>query len=125
MTLDFYDNLQKATSNLSDITFEKYGTVTKISDDKVSVLVDDSLEHDSVPVLNGIGVSEGDRVVLGFVNNNNYNPVVYGVLGKVAGGSGFMGSFHISDEGNLIVTIPSNNPYRINEDGDLIYDTSA
>lgn len=123
--IDFYDNLQKATSNLSDITFEKYGTVTKIFDDKVSVLVDDSLEHDNVPVLNGVRVSEGDRVIVGFVDNNNYNPVVLGVLGKVSSGSGFMGSFHIDDNGDLIVHVPSANPYYINDEGDLIYDTNV
>lgn len=92
MSNSFYDNLVRATDNTSNISVEKYATVTLINDDNsVSCLEEDTdLTHDHVPVLNGLGLKLGDRVVLGFVDNSVYNPFVVGVLGHVdfPGGSG-------------------------------------
>ena len=71
---DLYDNLLKATSNIDDITNEKYATVTKVAGDYCSVQEEDTnLEHSQVPILNKITCETGDKVVLGFVNNSLYD----------------------------------------------------
>lgn len=76
-----YDNLLTATNNLEDITFSKYATVTKLEDKLCSVIEDDTnLEHLNIPVLNELRLELGDKIVLGFVNNNLYNPVILGNL---------------------------------------------
>lgn len=83
MVSDLYENLLKATDNTADITNEKYGTVTKINNGLVSVKEDAAdIEHSNVPILNNVIVELGDRVVLGFVNNSIYNPVLLGTLEK-------------------------------------------
>ena len=80
---DLYENLLKATDNTNDITNEKYGTVVKINGALVSVLEEDtSLEHSNVPIINSVKLELGDKVVVGFVDNSIYNPVVLGVIGK-------------------------------------------
>ena len=78
---ELYENLLKATDNTSDITNEKYGTVVKINGALCSVLEEDTnLEHTNVPVLNQIYLETGDKVVIGFVDNSIYNPVIVGNL---------------------------------------------
>ena len=78
---ELYDNLLKATDNTSDITTEKYGVITKINGALVSVLEEDTeLEHSNVPILNQIYLETGDKVVIGFVDNSIYNPVIVGNL---------------------------------------------
>ena len=80
---ELYENLLRATDNTNDITNEKYGTVVKINGALCSVLEEDTnLEHTNVPVLNQIYLETGDKVVIGFVDNSIYNPVVLGVIGK-------------------------------------------
>lgn len=77
----FYDNLRRATDNTKDITNEKYATVTKIEGKLASVKEEDSeLEHSNVPILNNIRLDLGDKVVIGFVNNSIYNPILIGSL---------------------------------------------
>lgn len=79
---DLYENLLKATDNTSDITNEKYATVTKLQSDLFcSVKEDDTgLEHSNVPVLNQLYLETGDKVVIGFVDNSIYNPIIVGNL---------------------------------------------
>lgn len=80
---DFYENLLKATDNTKDITNEKYATVTKVEGDYCSVQEEDTLlEHSQVPVLNKLPCDTGDKVVLGFVDNSIYNPIIIGNLTK-------------------------------------------
>ena len=80
---DLYDNLLRATDNTADITTEKQGTITKIQDKLCNVKEEATgLEHTNVPVINEVQVKEGDTVLLGFFDNNIYNPVVYGVIGR-------------------------------------------
>ena len=130
---DLYDNLLKATSNIDDITNEKYATVTKVAGDYCSVQEEDTnLEHSQVPILNKITCETGDKVVLGFVNNSLYDPVIIGNLSrKISGGGGgdglLVGSFQINEEGHLIATLPNgaSNPYSINAEGHLIYSTTV
>lgn len=83
MSDDLYSNLLRATDNTADITTEKQGTVTKIQDKLCNVKEEATgLEHTNVPVINEVQVKEGDTVLLGFLDNNIYNPVVYGVIGR-------------------------------------------
>ena len=127
---DLYENLLRATDNTSDIAFEKYGTITKIENSLCGVIEEDTnLEHTSVPILNKVDCQVGDKVVLGFIENSIYNPIILGNLSrKTSSGSGGSrgGSFRINEEGHLIVTLPSGsaNPYKI-EDGHLIYSTEV
>ena len=83
MSDDLYSNLLRATDNTADITTEKQGTITKIQDQLCNVKEEATgLEHTNVPVINEVQVKEGDTVLLGFLDNNIYNPVVYGVIGR-------------------------------------------
>lgn len=80
---DLYENLLRATDNTANITTEKQGTITKIQDKLCNVKEETTgLEHTNVPVINEVQVKEGDTVLLGFLDNNIYNPVVYGVIGR-------------------------------------------
>lgn len=80
---ELYENLLKATDNTSDITIEKYCTVTKINNNLCSVIEEDNnLEHSNVPILNSYKLEVGDKAILGFIQNSIYNPVVLGVIGK-------------------------------------------
>lgn len=130
---ELYENLLKATNNIDDITNEKYATVTKVAGDYCSVQEEDTnLEHSQVPILNKITCETGDKVVLGFVNNSLYDPVIIGNLSRKISGSGggdglLVGSFQINEEGHLIATLPNgaSNPYSINAEGHLIYSTTV
>lgn len=83
MVSDFYENLLRATDNTNDITNEKYGTVTKIDNNLCNVKEEDSdLEHVNVPILNGIECETGDKIVIGFVNNSIYDPIIIGNLSR-------------------------------------------
>ena len=78
---ELYENLLKATDNTNDITNEKYGTVTNINDNFCNVIEEDTnLEHSNVPILNQLYLETGDKVVIGFVDNSIYNPVIVGNL---------------------------------------------
>ena len=80
---DLYDNLLKATSNIDDITTEKYATVTKLNGNYCDVKEEDTgLEHTNVPILNGANLSVGDKTIIGFLNNSIYDAVCYGALDK-------------------------------------------
>ena len=80
---EFYDNLLKATSNIDDITTEKYATVTKLNQNYCDVKEEDTgLEHTNVPIINGANLNVGDKAIIGFINNSIYNVVCYGALDK-------------------------------------------
>jgi len=128
----FYDELLKATDNLGDITFSKYGTITKIDNGLCNVKEEDQdITHQNVPILNKITSKVGDKVVIGFINNSLYNPVIVGNLTRGnenrGGGVVMVGSFKINEDGHLIATLPKDtvNPYSINNEGHLIYNTEA
>ena len=81
--MSLYDELLRATDNLQDISFSRYGTVTLVNGDLCSVKEEEQdITHQNVPVLNGLKVLLGDKVVLGFVDNNLYNPIITGVIGR-------------------------------------------
>lgn len=78
-----YDNLLKATNNVNDITHEKYAIVTYIDNKLCNVKeLDNDLEHLNVSILNNLELKIGDKVVLGFIDNNIYNPIILGVIGR-------------------------------------------
>ena len=84
-----YENLLRATNNISDITFTRYATVTKVLANQTCNVkeVNNELTHNDVPILNGLSLSAGDTIVLGFAQNSLYNPYIIGVLNGV-GSSG-------------------------------------
>ena len=83
MSDDFFSNLQAVTSNIEDITFSRFATITSITGNYATVKEDESeLEHTNVPLLNGVNLRVGDKVVLGFVDNSIYNPIALGGIGQ-------------------------------------------
>lgn len=82
MADNLYDNLLRATDNTKDITTEKYGTITKINNDnKANVKEEENdIEHSNVPILSNIPCETGDKVIIGFIDNSIYNPVITGNL---------------------------------------------
>ena len=74
---DFYTNLTTITNNLEDIAFTKYATITNINNDGTCTAKEDEegLTHENVPTLSH-NLKVGDKVVLGFVDNSIYNPVI-------------------------------------------------
>lgn len=84
MSDDFFSNLQAVTSNIEGITFSRFATITNINGDGTCTAKEDEseLEHTNVPLLNGVNLSVGDKVVLGFVDNSIYNPIALGGIGQ-------------------------------------------
>ena len=79
---DFYDNLLRATNNVADITTEKFATIVKLEELYCSAKEEETgLEHSNVPILNGLSLDLGDKVVLGFAENSIYNPCILGKVG--------------------------------------------
>ena len=79
-----YENLLKATDNLTDINFSKYGTITKLDNNLANVKEEgNDLEHTNVPLINGTSFELGDKVILFFIENSLYNPIVIGKVGGV------------------------------------------
>lgn len=81
--MSLYDELLKATNNIEDITHEKYAIVTYVDNKLCNVKeLDNDLEHLNVSILNNLELKIGDKVVLGFIENNIYNPIILGVIGR-------------------------------------------
>lgn len=79
----FYDNLLSATDNMKDITFKKYGTITRVDNNLCNVReAENELEHTDVPIMNGVTLELGDKVIIGFINNSIYNPIILGTLSR-------------------------------------------
>ena len=76
MADDFFSNLQAATSNLDDIIFNRFATVVEINNDgTVNCREEEGLTHNNV--LNPtIDAEVGDAVVLMFMDNSVYDPVI-------------------------------------------------
>jgi len=100
---DLYDELLKATDNLVDITFSRFGTITSIDNDFCTVKEEEQdIIHQNVPILNKVTAKVGDKVVLGFVDNSLYNPIVLGNLTR--------GNENVEVDSELSVT--STNPVQ-------------
>lgn len=86
---DFYENLTALTDNLSDIVFSRYAEVTKVDGFTVECKENESgVVHIDVPLVNNFEVEVGDFVILGFVDNDLYNPIALGMLEPRGGGGG-------------------------------------
>lgn len=174
MEASFFDNLTAITSNIEEISFIKYAIITEVNDDNTVNCREKENEtiHQDVLCLNNFN-SVDDTVLLGFIDNDVYNPIVIGNLNQKGGIGGKLsdfvndvgfitsdyhdntkqdiliegenitivdnvisatgggsiigvGSFRISEDGNLIVTLPTgvSNPYKI-VGNNLIYDTGV
>lgn len=81
--MDLYTELLKATDNTSDITWEKYGIITKVNNNLCNVKeINTDLEHSNVPILNNIPLTIGDKVIIIFIENSIYNPIVIGTISR-------------------------------------------
>ena len=83
MMNDFYTNLTTITNNLGDIAFTKYATITNINSDGTCTAKEDEegLTHENINTL-GNNLRVGDKVVVGFVDNSIYNPVILGSMNE-------------------------------------------
>ena len=130
MSDDFLENLTAITDNLNDISFTRYVTIININDDgTVDCQEDNGTEHKNVINTTQYTLSIDDTVILGFVDNDIYNPIITaGVNVKRADDQMIyalgLGLFEINHDGDLILTLPIgvDNYFSINADGDLIVD---
>ena len=130
MADDFIENLTSLTDNLEDIAFTRYATITKINNDgTVDCKEDNETIHKNAINTTNLKLSINDTVLLGFVDNNIYNPMITGgVTVKNADETIIyalgLGKFNINNDGDLIYTLPIGveNYASISDDGDLIID---
>lgn len=79
MADDFISNLQSLTSNLEEIVFTRFATVIKKNDDHtVDCREDSGTVHKNIKHSNLFNFQVGDTVILGFVDNDLYEPVIVG-----------------------------------------------
>ena len=130
MADDFIENLTSLTDNLEDIAFTRYATITQINNDgTVDCKEDNETIHKNAINTTNLKLSINDTVLLGFVDNNIYNPMITGgVTVKNADETIIyalgLGKFNINNDGDLIYTLPIGveNYASISDDGDLIID---
>ena len=130
MTDDFLDNLQSLTDNTNDIAFTRYATITTVNNDgTVNCKDDDDTIHKNVINSTNLQLSKDDTVLLGFIDNDIYQPMVTGGVNVKCGDDTLiyalgLGKFNIDSNGDLIYNLPIGitNYASINSDGDLIID---
>lgn len=83
MSDDFFNNLQAVTDNISDIAFTRYATITNLNSDGTCTAKEDEegVTHENVLTL-AHNLQVGDKVVVGFVDNSIYNPVILGSMNE-------------------------------------------
>ena len=124
---DFFENLTSLTDNLKDIAFTRYVTITNINpDNTVDCREDNGTIHKNVINSTNFTLSIDDVVLLGFIDNNIYNPMITGGV-KINRANDQMiyalglGKFNINSDGDLIFTLPIGvENYASIVDGDLI-----
>lgn len=129
---DFFDNLTSITDNLKDIAFTRYVTITNINpDNTVDCREDNGTIHKNVINSTNFTLSIDDVVLLGFIDNNIYNPMITGGV-KINRANDQMiyalglGKFNINSDGDLIFTLPIGvENYASIVDGDLIIDLDS
>lgn len=130
MSDDFISNLQSLTDNTKDLAFTRYATITTTNPDgTVNCKDDDDTIHKNVINSTNLQLSKDDTILLGFIDNDIYQPMVTGgVSVKCADDQMIyamgLGKFSINDDGDLIYDLPIGveNYVSINSDGDLIID---
>lgn len=76
---DLYSNLLRATSNLDDIIYPRTAKIIKEDNDYYTVFEEENeLYHQQVQALTNVSV--GDKVVLLFLNNSLYQPIILGAI---------------------------------------------
>lgn len=75
----FFDNLSAVTSNIEEISFTKYAVVTEVNDDHTINCREKETGtiHQNVQTIGGIN-QIGDVILIGFVDNSIYNPIILG-----------------------------------------------
>ena len=129
MVDDFLENLTSLTDNLNDIAFTRYVTIIKVNGDgTVDCQEDNSTIHKNVINSTNFNLTRGDLVLLGFVDNNIYNPMIIGGINVTKADDQMiyalgLGKFEIID-GELTVNLPIgvDNYFSIDNNGDLIVD---
>lgn len=84
MSDDFFNNLQAVTDNIGDIAFTRYATITEVGADGTCTAKEDEADgvtHKNVLTL-AHNLQVGDKVVVGFVDNSIYNPVILGSMNE-------------------------------------------
>ena len=127
---DFFDNLTSLTDNLKDIAFSRYATITQINNDNtINCKDDEGTIHINATNSTNLNLSVDDRILLGFINNDIYNPMVLGGVDVKNADDTLiyalgLGKFHINEDGDLMLDLPIGveNYFELNEDGDLIVD---
>ena len=130
MADDFLDNLTSLTDNTNDIAFTRYATITTVNNDgTVNCKDDDDTIHKNVINSTNLQLSKDDTVLLGFIDNDIYQPMVTGGVNVKCGDDTLiyalgLGKFNIDSNGDLIYNLPIGitNYASINSDGDLIID---
>ena len=76
---ELYANLLRATNNLNDIIYPRIATIVNRDDCYYTVLEEENgLYHQQVQAVNSVSV--GDKVVLLFLNNSLYQPIILGAI---------------------------------------------
>ena len=75
----FYDNFKAVSTDLDSIQFIRFAQVTEKEGDEYNVKEDNGTLHRSCLSL-APNIQVGDQIVLGFVNNSVYAPVILGNL---------------------------------------------
>lgn len=130
MSDDLYDNLLKATDNLQDMVFSRYGRVTMIDGDTCTVEeLDDELTHENINIPAIIPVKLNDTVLLGFVDNNIHQPYIQSTTSPENPANEALllalgvGIFKIKEnDGHLYVELPQTieNYYEVDNNGHLL-----
>lgn len=126
MTDDFIENLRALTDNIDDVSFSRYVTVINVNNDGTAdVEEDNGVVHKNV--LNGAGfkLNIGDDVILCFIDNDIYNPVIFANTNDTV--NNLLSSYALKselfnkdyNELNNKPVIPSKTSELVNDDGFL------
>lgn len=80
---DFFENLTSLTNNISDIVFSRYADVVGVNDDDTYDCLDaNKVKHAKVVNSTVLTFEVHDKVILGFLDNNEYSAIILGGVGR-------------------------------------------
>lgn len=80
---DFFENLTSLTNNISDIVFSRYADVVSVNDDGTYDCLDaNKVKHAKVVNSTVLTFEVHDKVILGFLDNNEYSAIILGGVGR-------------------------------------------